>query len=63
MRARPLLRAFTGRAIIAPSSGRVSRRPGRRKDRIMESMDLEVLRTGARWLGDGRRALLVTVVR
>ncbi|AOJ11578.1 XdhC family protein, partial [Burkholderia mayonis] len=29
----------------------------------MESMDLEVLRTGARWLGDGHRALLVTVVR
>ncbi|WP_063532999.1 XdhC family protein [Burkholderia sp. MSMB1589WGS] len=29
----------------------------------MESVDLEVLRTSARWLGEGRRALLVTVVR
>ncbi|KVE26753.1 hypothetical protein WS67_14225 [Burkholderia singularis] len=29
----------------------------------MESMDLDVLRTSARWLADGRRALLVTVVR
>ncbi len=29
----------------------------------MESVDLEVLRTSARWLDEGRRALLVTVVR
>ncbi len=29
----------------------------------MESVDLEVLNTSARWLGDGHRVLMATVVR
>lgn len=29
----------------------------------MESVDLEVLNTSARWLGDGQRVLMATVVR
>src|SRR5579863_2773643 len=30
---------------------------------FMDSVDLEVLKTSARWLADGRRALLITVVK
>jgi xanthine dehydrogenase accessory factor len=37
--------------------------PRNRTETIMDSVDLEVLKTSARWLAQGRRALLVTVVR